>query len=287
MQDFDQLWNYSDPAATELKFREVLNVLPASQTSSYRAELLTQIARTYSLRYMFKEAHAALEEARAILPVKAEVANIRYFLEKGRTLNYEGKRPEAKIEFLMAEQTAGELNEDFYRIDALHMLAIGVPPQESIRMNEMAIIMAEKSEQPKAKDWLGSLYNNLGWSYFDTGNYEKALSVFLRALQWRIDKDLAPGIFIAKWCVARTLRALNQIDKAITIQLALFEESTITGHPDGFVHEELGELFLIKSEKQKAGFHFEKAYSLLSTDPHLQNTEKGRLERLKRLADGI
>jgi len=80
MQDFDQLWNYSDPAATELKFREVLNVLPASQTSSYRAELLTQIARTYSLRYMFKEAHAALEEARAILPVKAEVANIRYFL---------------------------------------------------------------------------------------------------------------------------------------------------------------------------------------------------------------
>jgi hypothetical protein len=84
--------------------------------------------------------------------------------------------------------------------------------------------------------------------------------------------------------VARALRALNRLDEALTIQLGLFEEAVTSGNHDGYVHEELGELFLIQEDKMKSAFHFEKAYELLSSDPYLQESEKGRLERMKSLS---
>lgn len=283
MEDFDRLWNYNDVAGTELKFKELL-VTGAEKELSYKLQLQTQIARTYSLRGLFTEAHNMLD---AVLNQLAEVngiAHIRYHLERGRTFNSSGKKVEAKQEFEQAKAIAEELNEDFYLVDAIHMLAIIAPPNESILLHQHGIIKAESSQNEGARNSLGALYNNLGWSYFDAGEYEKALSVFLRSLQWRESKNSVPEIFLAKWCIARTLRALKRVDDALKIQLALFEESTTTGNPDGYVHEELGELFLLKHDQLKFPFHFEKAYELLATDRYLQQTEPARLERIKRLA---
>ena len=164
------------------------------------------------------------------------------------------------------------------------MLAIISPPSASVTLNEEAILFAENSEDQQAKNWLGSLYNNLAWSYFDIAEFEKALSIFLRALKFREEKKSAPEIFLAKWSVARTLRALNRLDDALKVQLGLFEESVATGNHDGYVHEELGELFLLQNEKLKSTFHFEKAYELLSTDPYLAQNERPRLDRIKELS---
>lgn len=284
MQDFDKLWNYNDPAATEIKFREALLDSFAEENISYQLQLLTQIARTYSLRTMFAEAHELLNEVEKQLPAAPGAEHVRYHLERGRTFNSSGKKAEAKTHFEQARQIAASLNEDGYAIDAIHMLAIIAPPDEAIRLNEEAIIFAESSNNESAKRWLGSLYNNLGWSYFDKAEYEKALSIFLRALQWREERKSPDEIFLAKWCVARALRALSHIDDAIKIQLALFEEAVTTGKPDGYVHEELGELFLLKNDKLKSSFHFEKAYELLSQDKFLQLNEKERLARIKQMA---
>ena len=38
---------------------------------------------------------------------------------------------------------------------------------------------------PHAKKWLGSLYNNIGWTYHDLQQYEAALAIFQKALVWR------------------------------------------------------------------------------------------------------
>ncbi len=283
MEDFDKMWNYGDPNATEIKFKEVL-ANSGGKDHCYVLQLQTQIARTYGLRALFDEAHIILDGVEKQLPAKADISTVRYHLERGRTFNSSGKKHQAKAQFELAEATAKDLNEDNYYIDALHMLAIVAPHDEAISIQEKALIKTEESKNEQAKNWLGPLYNNLGWSYFDNGEYEKALSIFLRSLQWRESKKSAPQIFIAKWCVARALRALNRNDDALTIQLGLFEESTTTGHPDGYVHEELGELFLLKNDNLKYPFHFEKAYELLSGDKHLQKNESARLERIKRLA---
>ncbi|MCW5907115.1 MAG: tetratricopeptide repeat protein [Chitinophagales bacterium] len=283
MTEFDKLWDYNNPAATEEKFREVLQSLSPETDLSAFLQLQTQIARTFSLRRMFDEAHAVLDEVLTQLPNDEEVAHVRYYLERGRTFNTAGKKTEAREQFLKAKELAAALNEDFYTIDAIHMLAIAAAPEEAIALNEEGVILAESSNNERAKGWLGALYNNLAWSYFDKGEFEKALSVFLRALKWRDEKKSLREIFIAKWCVARTLRALHRTDDAITIQLGLLEEMVETDQPDGYVYEELGELYLSKNEAvYKMYFGF--AYNELSKDQWLAANEKARLERMKELS---
>ncbi len=284
MTAYEKLWNYSDPAETEIKFREALKGTSPKKNLSEHLQLLTQLARTQSLQRKFDEAHVILDEVAPQLAEEQNIEHIRYFLERGRTFNSAGDKRNAEICFRSALDIAQNLNEDYYAIDSMHMLAIISSPDIAVGINEDALLFAENSEQERAKSWLGALYNNLGWSYFDKGEYEKALSVFLRALKWREDNKQSQQIFIAKWCVARTLRALNRNDDALKVQLALFEESVETDNHDGYVHEELAELFLLQNDKLKSTFHFEKAYELLSADPHLAQNEKPRLDRIKKLS---
>lgn len=284
METFDKLWDYRQPIETEVKFKELLSRLKEDATTSYRLQLLTQLARTYSLQHKLTEAHQLLNEVEEQLGEETGVEHIRYFLERGRTYHSSGNKTEAEICFRMALDSSKKCANDYYIIDALHMLAIISTTGTGIMLNEEAVLLAEKSEQPEAKSWLGSLYNNLGWNYFDLKEHEKALSIFLRALKWRMGWQQTQEIFIAKWCVARTLRELKRLNEALKIQLALFEESVQTGQQDGYVHEELGELFLLLNDRNKSSFHFQKAYELLSADRHLLQNEKPRLDRINQLS---
>jgi tetratricopeptide (TPR) repeat protein len=287
MADFDKLWNYQDPAATEVKFREVLAGASAEKDLSYYLQLLTQIARTNSLRRKFTEAHELLDTVEKQLPVALDAAHVRYHLERGRTFNSSGKKADAQQNFEKAGAAARELKLDGYTIDAIHMLAISAPPELAIKLTEEALLFAEQSADDHAKRWLGTLYNNLGWSYFDNGDYEKALNIFYRTRDYYEQIQRPDETFIAKWCIARTLRALNENDKALALQLALHEEIVNTGKDtDGYVYEELGELFLIKGDQQKSATHFSTALELLSQDVNFVHSQAARLERIKTLANG-
>jgi tetratricopeptide (TPR) repeat protein len=284
MQDFDKLWNMSKPAETETKFREVLENGAKEKDLNYKLELLTQIARTYGLRFMFAQAHELLDQVEAQLSAEPGIVHVRYNLERGRSFNSAGDKEKAKIYFDEATAIAKKLGDDFYVLDAMHMQAIAARYGDAVRINEEALLLAESSTDKRAKNWLGPLYNNLGWDYFDKGEYEKALSIFLRSVKRREELKQPREVIIAKWTVARTLRALGRNDEALKIQLGLFEETVASGYPDGYIHEELGELFLLQNDTQKATFHFEKAYNLLHTDPFVQQNEKERLERMKSMA---
>jgi tetratricopeptide (TPR) repeat protein len=49
------------------------------------------------------------------------------------------------------------------------------------------------------------------------------------------------GIRIAKWCVARELRALGRVEEALACQRALLAELDRASERDGYVFEEIGE----------------------------------------------
>lgn len=283
MTSFDKLWNYNDPASTETKFKEALATVSIETNTDEYLQLLTQIARTQSLQRKFDEAHQTLDVVASHLGEPKTVAHIRYFLERGRSFNSNGQKRNAEVCFTTALDIAQTLHEDFYAIDALHMLAIVAEPQQAAELNEQAIIMAENSSSERAKNWLGSLYNNLAWSYFDKGEYEKALSIFLRALKWREEKQQPYETFLAKWCVARTLRALNRIEDALKIQLGLFEQLVEEDKKDGYVYEELAELYLQKNDAVHK-MYFQFAYNELSLDTWLAKNEPARLSRLKELS---
>jgi tetratricopeptide (TPR) repeat protein len=284
MQDFDQLWNYNEPAATAEKFLALLANSSIEKDKNYHLELLSQVARTYSLRGLFAEAHQCLSQIEPFLEDKPTVFAIRYHLEKGRTYNSAKEKELAKPHFEKAEQLALAVGEDAYALDALHMLAIVSVPPLSIQYNEKALLLAQKSGNVQAQKWQGALYNNLGWDYFDLGQYEDALQIFLQALKWREEQQSAPEFFLAKWCVARTLRALNRLDEAIKIQLALMEEMLELSQPDGYVYEELGELYLLRNEPiHKMYFQF--TLNELGQNPYLLKNEAARINRWKILAE--
>lgn len=283
MTEFDKLWNYNDPAYTEFKFKEILSEIVAEENLSEYLQLLTQLARTQSLQRKFEEAHNTLDTVAPKLSEEYSTEHVRYFLERGRTFNSTGDKRNAEVCFRTALDIAQKLKQDFYSIDAIHMLAVIATPLEAIQLNEEAILMAEDSEQELAKNWLGSLYNNLAWSYFDKKEFDKALSIFLRALKWREDKNQSYETFLAKWCVARTLRPLNRLEEALKIQLALFEELVESDKKDGYVYEELAELYLLLNDPVHK-MYFQFAYNELMQDVWLAKNEPARLERLKQLA---
>jgi tetratricopeptide (TPR) repeat protein len=284
LADFDALWDYNDPAKTEMAFRELIPEAEATENASYHAQLLTQIARTEGLQRKFDEAHKTLDTAEGMLSDDLVVARIRYLLERGRVTNSSGQREESKPYFLEAWDLASRSGEDFYAVDAAHMLGIVETPEKQLEWNERAIALAENSADEKARGWLGSLYNNTGWSYHDGTEYEKALDMFQRTVAWYEEKGDDEYVRISRWMVGRAYRSLGRNDDAIEVQRALEKEYEREGlDPDGYVFEELGECLLLKGQEEEAGRYFAMAYDLLSQDEWLVANEPDRLERLKEL----
>jgi tetratricopeptide (TPR) repeat protein len=281
--EFDPLWDYDDPAATEEKFRGLLPLAETSDNTSYHLQLLTQIARAEGLQGKFDEAHSTLDEVEAQMDEAPDIVKIRYLLERGRVFNSSGQPAKARPLFLEAWNIAESTHHDSYAVDAAHMMGIVEEPDAALDWNEKALMLAESSTDPKAQKWLGALYNNIGWTYHDQAEYEKALDLFERGLAWRQEQGQEKETRIAKWCVARALRSLERTEEALTMQEALLAEWNEAGESSGYVYEELGECHLDIGNTQEAEKYFALAYEQLSRDQWLVENQPERLARLREL----
>jgi tetratricopeptide (TPR) repeat protein len=284
--DFDNLWNYAKPYETEQKFRAVFAEAQGSVEKDYRLQLLTQIARTEGLQRKFDEAHRTLDDVQKALGATTPRAEIRYFLERGRVFNSSRKPDQALPLFMRAYELAMAASEDNLAVDAAHMMAIAEPQTEKkMEWNLTAISLAEKSEDPKARDWLGSLYNNMAWTYHDAGKFAEALSLFEKALAFRKFKGQPSSVRIAKWCIARTYRSMKKYSEALQIQADLEAEFSNLPEKDGYVYEELAEIFLALNKTASSKKYFVLAYEELSKDESFKANEPKRLQRLKDLGE--
>jgi tetratricopeptide (TPR) repeat protein len=282
-QDIDALWNFDDPAQTEDRFQKLIAEVDDDANTAWVIELLTQLARAQGLQRKFAEAHEALDLAQSTLKPAMHRAHIRYLLERGRVFNSSGKRAESKPLFLQAWQLGLDASEDNLAIDAAHMLGIVEDAEAALQWNEKALAHAEQSADPKARNWLASLYNNTGWTHHGLGEYERALELFQRALRFREAQGQPGPIRIAQWSVARCLRSLGRADEALTMQRTLLDELTAAGEVDGFVFEEIGECLLALDQLDDALPYLAKAHDVLSQDAWLVENEPARLKRLKEL----
>jgi tetratricopeptide (TPR) repeat protein len=285
-RDFDKLWDYNDPEATEKKFRELISAAEKNKDSGYYLELMTQIARTNSLQMKFDEAHGILDKVMKQLKPEHIVPRIRFMLERGRTYNSSKVYDKARELFLAAYMQADKYKEDNLAIDAVHMLGIVDKGEESLKWNELAIKMAEETKDENAKGWLGSLYNNTGWTYHDMGEYDKAMNLFEKQVDFYKNKK-SPGVLaIAMWCVARCLRSMKQVELALQKQMELKEWMEKEGlERDGYNSEEIAECLNTLDRKDEAKPFFKNAYDILSQDIWLAENEKERLNRLKELGE--
>jgi len=291
MPDFDAIWDYGRPAETAFRFQEILPRARRSGDTGYLIELLTQIARTQSLQENLEEAHTYLDEAKAMLRTDMPIPRIRYLLERGRTYLSADETETAISLFKDAYSLGLSLGSaaDFYTVDAAHMLGIALPTNEDqLKWNLIALNLSRASKDEKARGWRGSLLNNIGWTYFDRGEYENALAIFQEALAWRIEnnRDNPEVIRIAKWCVARQLRALDQVEKALAMQQMLLVEMEASGEErDGFVYEELAECYWEMGKVELAKPYFAQAYETLSQLGWFARNNPDRIERMKQLGE--
>lgn len=285
LPDLDGLWDYDNPAFTETKFRELLPAAKESKNLSYYIQLLTQLARTEGLQRKFEDAHRTLDKVDSLLKTASAQSRIRYFLERGRIFNSSDQPARAKPLFVQAWELANSAHEDFYAVDAAHMMAIVEPQTGKMEWNLKALEIANASPETRVRRWRGSLYNNIGWDYFELKEYEKALAFFKRALQVREESKQIPEIRVAKWCIAKTLRVLDRVNDALEIQETLLAEYEKAGQQDGFVYEEMAECLTTLGRSEEAKRYFAKAYGELSKDIWLKEKETDRLKRIKELSE--
>lgn len=283
LPEFDSLWDYDKPGETERKFRDLLPAAKTSGNSDYYAQLLTQIARTEGLQRKFDDAHRTLDEVERLLQSDLTVPKIRYLLERGRVFNSSEKTSESRPLFLKAWEIAKGSHHDFYAVDAAHMMAIIEVPEHQHEWNLRAAEIASESLDPRARKWLASLYNNMGWTHFDAHEYAKALDMFRKALAFRQEQGDMREIRIAKWSVAKALRLLNQMEEALKVHRNLLSEYEKDGEKSGYVYEELGENLLALRKEKEAREFFALAYQELSKDQWLVTNESDRLKRLNEL----
>jgi tetratricopeptide (TPR) repeat protein len=220
------LWDFDDLEASEERFRDQL---AQERDDAGRAEVLTQLARVAGLRADFERCAELLAEADALGGSNA-LARIRLELERGRMLRSSGDPSAAFPLFESAYARAREAEEPYFAGDAAHMCAIATDDRR--RQEEWT----QRGLAEGDSYWAGPLLNNLGWAYFEDGEYERALELFERALRAR-ERDPAnrPAIAWAHYALAKTFRMLGRRDDA----LAAAEAAATILPDDPYVEEEL------------------------------------------------
>jgi len=212
---------------------------------------------------------------------------VRYLLERGRRDNSSQRATQAIAWF---EQALAASDDDtlagaaYYRVDALHMLAIASPAEQQIEWHKRAIAAAASADDARTRGWRASLLHNLGWTLHDRGDYAAALDCWRQALGAREAAHDVPRTRVARWTVARGLRSLGRLDEAEAMQRALAEELQAANSPDGYVFEELAEIALARGDRAAAQPWAAQAIALLGDDPDLRANDAARLARLAELA---
>lgn len=257
--EIDSLWEYEDPQASEERFREALY----SAQGDERLELLTQIARTYSLRQRFDDAHETLNEVEDQLDQAGPRARIRCHLERGRAFNSSGDKDSARRYFAEAWELAQAAQEDGLAADATHMIAITYSgTAEGVVWNQRGLTLARESQDAKANSLIPAMLNNMAWDLHDLGRFNDALTIFEEAQAEWAARGKPTQTQIAKWSVARCLRSLGRYEEALEIQRRLEEEHQSAGTSDQHVFAEIAENLTALGRQEEASLYTQKAADL-------------------------
>jgi len=259
--DLNALWDFNKPALSEERFRAAL----ASASGDDALILQTQIARSFGLRRDFVRARQLLSEVETRLAQAGAEAQVRYWLELGRTWASATHGPEeltaeagkaARDAYDRALAIAKSAGLDGLAIDTVHMYAfIDTAPEDGIKWADEGLKIANASAQPAARRWEATLRNNRGVALNQLKRHEEALVEFKRALPLYEARGRADDIRIAHWMIANTLRLMGRLGEARDIQLRLEREFDADKNPDPYVFEELEAIYKALGDAPRAAHY--------------------------------
>lgn len=256
-----QLWDFSNPAASEERMRAAL----ATAQGDDALILKTQIARTWGLRRDFAKAREILAEMQPQIDKAGPEAQVRYWLELGRTWASATHKPEqltadAKTQAMNAYDRAlsiaksGKL--EALAIDTVHMYAfVDTSPESGLKWADEGLKLAKASTQPEARRWEATLRNNRGVALNQLKRHDEALAELKTALQLTQAEGNTVNTRVAHWMVANTLRSMGRLDESREIQLRLEREWDADNDPDPYVFEELEAIYKAQGNAERAAHY--------------------------------
>jgi tetratricopeptide (TPR) repeat protein len=184
----------------------------AKEDPGIAAEAAAQVARGYLIRDLKEQGRPWLAKAKALATDKQPKAWSRYLGVRGRFEWQDKKLAEATATFQAMHAYC--LEHELYdrAVDAAHMVAITGTPEQQVEWARKGIAAAEKGG---FDGWLGPLWNNLGVTYQDRGDWKEALACYRKARvhHWKTGGEL--NKLAADWAVGMALRETGAVDESM------------------------------------------------------------------------
>ena len=219
LENFDDLF-VGEPKNIEKNLKKLLPQAEHLKDKSIYLQVLSQVAFAQALQKKFKLAHKTLDVAERYLTNEYPIAQARIIFERGRVFHQSDNIKSAFPLFLKSYQFSKKHKLDEHASSAAHLLAVVEKNiNDRIKWNKIAIDIGKKTKEKKPREWLIIEYLNLGYHYGQAKKYKQALKAY--ETSERLAKKYGFPVLCARWGIANSLRLLNQIDKALSIQLKL------------------------------------------------------------------
>ena len=212
LEQADEIFQSRDYKAALDEYTQVLETARSEFNRSVETEALAQLARVHLLLNRKDEGRGWLSNAAQKATDSDPMGWSRYLGVRGR---YEWKDDDLTA----SRKTFNEMfvfcntNALWSRaVDAAHMIAIVADsPEEQIEWSRKGI---EAAESGGVESWLGPLWNNLAGTYYDTKQYDSALTCYIKAREyhWRFSGEVAK--LYADYHVGMANRLAGNLDEA-------------------------------------------------------------------------
>ena len=300
LENFDELLftGKSNPIDIEKNMTALLPEAESREDKSMYLQMLSQIALAQGMQQNFDLAHKTLDMADGLLEPRYKLAQMRLILGRGRVYCLSGNTDKALPLFIKSYEQA-KLNKDFdfYTVyAALYAAIVANDVNDKIKWNQIAIALAEKTNDKRCQTWLGNAHNSLAANYIEVEKYSEALESFEKCKAYAGERSDPFVIRDTSWGIARSLRSLNQLEKALEIQkdlLIQYEDISSkqlmpvewVRHGRGLVYAELAEIYSAQNNKEQTKKYSLLAYNDLSQDHCMEKHYIELLDRMKKLSN--
>lgn len=262
LKQADNLFNASDYEQAKKLYENCVEKALGESDVSTEVQAYSQLARISSGAGDLENAKLWLAKAQAKATDKQPLAWSQYLGARGR---YELKSsgPEAALKTFEAMYDYCSKNKLHQRaIDATHMIAIVVPPEEQVAWARKGIAEAEAG---KFNEWLGPLWNNLGATFEDLKQFDQAIEAYLKARNYHWQFGAEINKLIADWAVGHAYRLAGKYEEAQQWLRPVIAWAERLGNKEylGWALNDLAEITAAQGNAKEAAALLQRALELL------------------------